>query len=115
MENTIKQTIEGLVDHAGDIADTYYQLSVVKATETAGKTAAASMMVVLVMSFAIVILAFVGLGFAWWIGETLQNMKAGFFIVAGCYALVLVLVLLFRRNAIIPMVKNAVVRSVYEK
>ena len=31
------------------------------------------------------ILLFLGLGAAWWIGEKLDNMKAGFFIVGGVY------------------------------
>ncbi len=111
----IRTTVEEMIDHAGDLAESYYQLTVVKATDQAGKTAASALMTLLVGGFAGLVLVFAGLGLAWWLGDLLENRKAGFFLVAGIYLLALGLVILLKKSVIIPMVRNAIIRNVYGK
>ncbi|MFT4023042.1 MAG: phage holin family protein [Flavihumibacter sp.] len=110
----IKNSVEELLDHTGELAESYYKLSVAKATEKAGKTAAAGGLALAAAGFAVVLLLLLGLGFAWWIGESMQNMKAGFFIVAGIYAFVFLLLVLFRRQWLVLPISNAIIRSVYD-
>lgn len=111
----IKSSVEDLFDHAGDIAETYYKLSVVKATEKVSETAAVGTIALLSVAFGLIIFFFIGFGLAWWIGEAMQNMKAGFFIVAGAYSLILIILLLARNSLIKPIVRNSIIRSVYDK
>jgi hypothetical protein len=60
-------------------------------------------------------LIFLGVGFAWWIGESLENMKAGFFIVGSVYAWALIIVALLARKVLLPIVRNLIIDKIYEE
>jgi hypothetical protein len=109
-----KVTTESLIDQAGDIFDTYCKLTVVNATDKVTRAATSGMSVMVVGAAALVILMFMGLGFAWWIGEYMNNMKAGFFIIGGAYFLLLLIFLLIRKELVFPIIRNNIIRKVYE-
>ncbi|HOA36857.1 MAG TPA: phage holin family protein [Flavihumibacter sp.] len=110
----IKNSVEALLDHSSELAETYYKLSVAKVTEKASKTAATGSFALVAVAVGVIVLFMLGLGFAWWIGEHLQNMKAGFFIMAAVYAVLLLLLIVFRRKLFMLPIGNAVIRSVYD-
>ncbi|KIC90874.1 phage holin family protein [Flavihumibacter sp. ZG627] len=110
----IKSTAEDLLDHAGNLLESYYKLTVVNATEKATKAASAGFVALAVAFFGLIIFFFLGIGLAWWIGETMQNMKAGFFIVGGAYALILMIFILLRKQMVFPMIRNTIIRNVYD-
>ena len=110
----IKNSVEALLDHSSQLADTYYKLSIAQVTEKASKTAAVSSFALVAVAVGVIVMLLLGLGFAWWIGEHLQNMKAGFFIMAAAYAVLLLLLIVFRRTLFMLPIGNAVIRSVYD-
>jgi len=109
-----KVTTEDLFTQAGDIIDTYYKLTVVNATDKVTRAATSGMSVLVIGVAAFIIFIFMGLGFAWWIGEALDNMKAGFFITGGAYFLLLLIFLLLRKEIVFPIIRNNIIRKVYE-
>lgn len=111
----LKAKASDLLEHGGELLDTYYRLTVVNATEKVAKASSASVMVLAAAVFGLVILFFAGIGFAWWIGESMNNMKAGFFIVGGFFLLVLILLLAFRKSIILPLIRNQIIQSIYDK
>ena len=69
---------------------------------------------VLAFFFAFFFLFFLAFGLGWWFGILVGNMAAGFFMVAGLF-LVLVLVLFaLRKKVIVPMIRNMIISKVYE-
>lgn len=103
-----------LKDHATEYVKTYVELAKAKAAKGASNVAAGAVIGVVSFVFIFFFLQFVFFGVAWWIGSLLKNMAIGFFIVAGCFLLLLGLVFLLRKKLIVPLIRNSIIRKVYE-
>lgn len=110
-----KKTSEKLVDAVGDWIDTYRNLMTIRIVEHASHGASVSILGVIALLTLIFILLFLGLGSAWWVGEALDNMKAGFFIVGGVYLTVLVVILAMAKRVLIPGIRNMIIKKIYEQ
>ena len=110
-----KKTKENLVGAVGDWIETYRTLLGVRIVEHSSMGASVSAVGVLTMLIIVFILIFLGFGSAWWIGEKLDNMKAGFFIVGGVYGTVLIVILLMAKKVIIPGIRNLIIKKIYEQ
>jgi uncharacterized membrane protein YqjE len=110
-----KKTSEKLVGALTDWVETYRNLLGVKVVEHTSLGASISFLSVLTMLVIVFILLFLGLGAAWWIGERLDNMKAGFFIVGGVYGAVLILILAMAKKVLIPGIRNLIIKKIYEQ
>jgi hypothetical protein len=110
-----KKGQEKLVDTVGDWIETYRNLLGVRIVEHGSMGASVSVLGVLTILVVVFILLFLGLGAAWWIGEKLDNMKAGFFIVGGVYGAVLIVILLMAKKVLIPGIRNLIIKKIYEQ
>jgi uncharacterized BrkB/YihY/UPF0761 family membrane protein len=106
---------DNLIDATSDMIETYRQLIKVKVIEQTSVGASISIVGLLFLALTILVILFAGLGAAWWIGDKLENMKAGFFIVGGIFCLVLVAGLLIANSVIIPSLRNLIIRKIYEQ
>lgn len=110
-----KKSAEKIVDAAADLVETYRNLITVRIVEQTSLGASVSIVGILLLLVVVFVLLFIGVGLAWWAGETLDNMKAGFFIVGGFYALVLLVMLLTARKVILPNIRNLLIKKIYEQ
>lgn len=110
----IKGAAENLAEHAVEYAETYVKLALVNATQKVTEVATVSLAAILLTFFCMFVLLFSGIGMAVWIGETSQNMKAGYFCVAGFYLACALLFVLLRKKLIFPFVRDHIIRKVYE-
>lgn len=115
MENSDRDQQNGVVDAVGDIIETYRSFMNVRIAEGAARSGSVSIFGILVLVISIFVLLFAGLGAAWWIGDAMENMKAGFFIVGGFYLIVLLIFLLTANSTILPWLRNLIVRKIYEQ
>ena len=104
-----------VVDAAGDLIETYRDLLTVRIVEHTSMGASISIFGIISLLIIVFVLLFSGLGAAWWIGDVMNNMKAGFFIVGGFYTLVLIAVLAMAKSFIIPNVRNLIIKKIYEQ
>lgn len=110
----LKKKAETLTDHVGDYIELYSKLVVVNATEKATGAVSVALVSVLTALLTIFVLFFGSLGVGWWIGEQLNNMLAGFGIVAGFYALI-ALIIVALRISIAAGIQNMLIKNVYEQ
>lgn len=75
----------------------YYKLRLFKSSM---KGAISLVNLLVIGSIILMVLAFLSIGVAIWIGEAMDNRAAGYFIVAGFYFVVLLLILIFGRKEI---------------
>jgi hypothetical protein len=106
---------ERFVDIGGDLVEAYRDLITLKIVEHTSLGASVSVIGILSLVLAMFVLLFAGLGSAWWLGESLANMKAGFFIVGGVYTLVFVILLLTSRKVFVPLIRNLIIKKIYEQ
>lgn len=109
-----KLKAENLTKSVGDYFDTYYKLTVVKATDKATGIAASSLAGLTVFFLSIFVLFFSGLALGVWLGQLLDSAVVGYLLVAGFYLFVMILLVLLRRKFVFPFIRNLIVRKFYE-
>ena len=110
----LKDKAEELTDHIGDYLETFYKLSALNATGKATGIISAGITSIVVMLFIMFAMLFAFMGIGWWLGEQMNNMLAGFGIVAGFYIFLIALILIFRKSFLFPLIRNILIRKVYE-
>jgi small-conductance mechanosensitive channel len=110
----LKERADDLMDHAGDYIETYYKLGLLKVTEKSTAAGSAIIAALLLAILSIFFILFIGLGLAWWIGDMLDSIIAGYFIVAGIYLLIIICVIMMRKKMIDPFLRNFLVKKIYE-
>ena len=110
----LKDKAEELTDHVGDYLDTFYKLAALNATGKATSIISAGITNIILILFILFAMLFAFMGIGWWLGEQMNNMLAGFGIVSGFYVFLIALVLIFRKSFLFPMIRNALIRKVYE-
>lgn len=114
MEPSLKTSTQELKDHVGEYVSTYIQIAKAKATQGASTAASGAAVGIAALFFGLFFLFFLFCGIALWLGALLDNRHAGFFIVAGFFALLLVLIFALRKKVIAPKIQNAIISKVYE-
>lgn len=114
-ETEEKKPSEKIADATEDIIDTYRNLIAVNLVEYTSLGGSVSIVGVVYLIFIVFVLLFVGLGAAWWIGENLANMKAGFFIVAAAYTAILIGLMLTAKKTLIPFIRNLIIKEIYDQ
>src|SRR5688572_1902961 len=112
MEGTEEKGKERWVDIGGDLVEAYRNLITIKIVEQASIGASVSIVGLFSMIGISLILLFAGLGLAWWLGEQLHNMIAGFFIVGGFYIVVFGCVLLASKKVIVPKIRDFIIKKI---
>ena len=69
----IKDKVEDIVNNVEAIANTYYQLSVVKVADKGSNVGASLIIVMFLFGLFLFALLFACLGISWWVGERLQR------------------------------------------
>jgi hypothetical protein len=106
---------EKLINTAGQMIETYKDLITLSVVENASLGVGVSVIGVVALIFVCFVLLFGALGAAWWIGETMNDMKAGFFIAGSAFLLLLLIVLVSAKNGLIPMIRNMVIKKIYDQ
>ncbi len=106
---------ETWIDNTGDLIDSYRNLITIRVVEHSSLGISISIIGVMYVIITVFILLFAGLGSAWWIGEQLNNMKAGFFIVGGFYVLLFLTLVATSTKIWIPYIRNAIIKKIYEQ
>lgn len=109
-----KAKAETLTKSVGEYFDTYYKLTVLKATDKATGIAASSLAGLATFFLSIFVLFFAGLGLGVWLGQVLDNLVAGYLLVALLYLIVIIILVLLRKRIVFPFIRNLIVRKFYE-
>lgn len=113
MEN-LKHKGENLTDHLGDYVETQMKLFALRATRKSSEYISSGLAILFALTFLVFVFFFIGIGLGFWLGNLLDNMLSGFVIVAAFYSLLIILVLALRKNVILNIVRNLMIRKTYE-
>lgn len=110
----LKEKTADLADHAEDLANTFYRLSVIKITEKTTNIASGIIMAIAIGLFGFFIVLFMGVALAWWLGDLVNSRTGGFLLAAGFFLIVLLVIALIRKKIIFPYIRNRIIRKIYE-
>lgn len=111
-QETIK---EKLLDTAGDLVETYRELITLRVVENASLGISVSIVGTIVLVLSCFTLLFAAVGLAWWVGESLNDLKAGFFIVGAGFMVIAIVLLTTSGKLIIPAIRNIMIRKFYDE
>ena len=111
MQSTIEH-IENLVSKAGDIAETKVELWKLRAAGKIAETVSSLISVITIVIITGAAISILSIGIAFWIGSALGKTSYGFFIVGGIYAVVGLLLHLFRKSWIKIPVSDLIIDKI---
>jgi Putative Actinobacterial Holin-X, holin superfamily III len=111
MQSTVKH-IEDFVSKAGDLAETKVELWKLKASGRISETISTIISVVAIVLLIGVAMLVLSFGAAYWIGAELENISYGFFIVGGFYAIMGIVLYLFRHSWIKRPLSNLIIDKI---
>ena len=76
----IKENLANIADQTHDLAETAYKLAVIEATDQLTKVASITIIISVLLLLMNFLLLFLGFGVARWIGDSMEDVKMGFFI-----------------------------------
>lgn len=110
----LKESAARLKTNVGDYVHTYIELTKAKVTQGASTAASGAAIGVAALFLGIFFLFFLFCGLALWLGDLINSRAGGFFIVAGIFLLLVVLIFALRKKVIVPAIRNAIISKVYE-
>lgn len=108
----LKTKSEKLTEHIEEYLETYYKLAIVNVTEKVSEVSAGSFLAFAVCILGSLVLFFLGIGCAIWIGNLINSPIAGYFIVAGIFIILVAILFLFRKKVIFPFIRNIIIRKI---
>ena len=113
--NDIKDKTEDIFDDLSNHLEARWNLGVLNAAEKTAEAVSSAASAIIMGIIAIFVLFFLSFGIAWIIGQSLNNLAYGLFIVAGFYAIVGYVVYKLRDNLIkIPVINSLIHKFYYE-
>ena len=111
---TFEEETKDLTSDVADFLETYFDLVTVKVAQKSINFTSSVINFSVLVLLGFLVIFFVGLGLAWWLGTIINNRAAGFFIVGGVYLLCIVLFMAMKKSTIIPFLRNLITRMIYE-
>lgn len=111
----LKAKTANLASHVQDIAQTYYDLARINVAQVGSKVVARAILFLLLSWLLLCVLLLAGVGIAIILGKMVHNAAAGYFIVAGIYLFVVIILFLLRKKMLFPFIRNFIVRKIYDK
>ena len=111
----LKEDAKDILNHAGDYAETFYKLNLLRLTKKVSDVASVVVNSLLIFFISLCILLFVSFAGAWWLGDVVQNRALGFLLIAGFYILIIIVLVLMRKKIISPFIRNTLIRKFYEE
>jgi hypothetical protein len=110
----LKSKASRFKEHAREYVQTYADLAKVKVTKGASTAVSGIVIGVTAFFFAFFFLFFVGFGLGWWLGNVVDNRAGGFFLVAALFLVLTLLLFGLRKKVIVPLIRNMIIKKVYE-
>jgi len=110
----IKEESKDLAEHITDFLETYYQLLTINVAQKSINITSSLIHAVILAFLCLLIASFIGLGLAWWLGNVINSRAGGFFITAGIFFIVMIVLIVMREKVIFPFLRNFITRKIYE-
>jgi hypothetical protein len=110
----LKEKTADLADHVEDLANTFYRLTLVNATQKASNLISSAVVTLLICSLAFLALLFMGVALAWWLGNLVHSRAGGFLLAGGFFVLAILFLTFLGKKTILPLIRDMIIRKMYD-
>lgn len=107
--------VEKLVDNVEEYAKTVGELYKLKTVKKASSVIGVMISSIILFLFLILFLIIISIGASVYLGEILGRMHLGFMIIAGFYAIILIILILARKSLLINNFTNMMINSLLKE
>lgn len=115
LKGKFKDTSRHLTEHLTELAQSYYKLGILQFTDKSSAIISTSFVLALTGLLLLFFMFFAGIGIGFWLGEKMNNMFAGFAIVAAVFLTAAVTLYATRNRLLIPFLRNKIISKVYDR
>jgi hypothetical protein len=109
-----KDLIETLIEKGEEYGKTTLELVKLKTIDKSSDVISNLVSWLIVVLFAVMFFTLLNIAIALWLGEIFDNSSYGFFAVAGFYALLTLIFLIFRKQLVKKPVNNSIVKHLID-
>jgi hypothetical protein len=109
-----KELIEMLIERGEEYGKTTLELVKLKTIDKSSDVISNLVSWLIVILFAVMFFTLLNIAIALWLGEIMDNSSYGFFAVAGFYALLTLVFLIFRKQLVKKPVNNSIVKQLLD-
>jgi hypothetical protein len=106
--------IEKLTDNVKEYLQTRQELIFLKVTEKVSNIGSYALSGLVIGVLTLMFVLFISIAGAMYFSSRLGNPYSGFFIVAGIYLLLLVIVAVFKKKMIVKPVRNKIIKEIFD-
>jgi len=110
----IKEETKDLLEHVTDYLETYYQLITVTLAQKIVNIASGTINAIILAVLALFSFGMISLGLGWWLGNLINSRPGGFFLTGGVYLVIMIIIILMRKNKFLPFLRNMLTKKIYE-
>ncbi len=110
-----KELIEDLFEKAEEYVKTNIEIAKLKATDKVAEIVSSLIAQIAVVVLAFFFLLMINIGIAFWLGMIMGATHYGFMVVAGFYALLVLLLVLFKNSLIKAPINNSIINQMLNK
>jgi putative superfamily III holin-X len=110
----IKEDAKDLFEHVTDYLETYYQLITVTVAQKGINIASGIINAVILAILGLFAFGLISLGLGWWLGNAINSRVGGFLLIGGIYFVLMIAIIVMRRNVIFPLLRNLLTKKLYE-
>ena len=110
----LKSKAEDLTNSVKDYIETYYKLSILKASDKATSITAGGLAALSILFLGIFVLFFLGIALGSWLGDVLDSDPLGYLLVAVLFIIIIAVLVMMRKKIVFPMIRNILIRKLYE-
>jgi hypothetical protein len=114
MQEEVHTSSRSMTRDVSDLVDNYIALAKANVTQKAADAASVSVTGIIMVVLALFTILFAGFALAWWLAGLINSVVGGFLIVAGLFALLLTVLIIFKEQFLYPIIRNKVVKKIYE-
>jgi hypothetical protein len=110
----LKTKAGNLTESIGDYVESSYKLALLNAADKATGIAASTLASLVVAFLGIFVIFFAGLALGVWLGYLLDSEALGYLLVAALFAVIILIVVVMRKNIVFPLIRNKLINKLYE-
>jgi hypothetical protein len=110
----LKEKTADLADHVEELANTFYKLTLVNATQKASNIISSAVVMIVIFSLSLLVLLLSGVALGWWLGNVVENRAGGFLLAAGIFLLLVVFLAVLGKKTILPLIRDSIIRKMYD-
>ncbi|MES1216641.1 MAG: hypothetical protein ABUT20_14090 [Bacteroidota bacterium] len=112
-----KNILPGLgefISYSSQLGETALKLAQAKVTRKTVNISSSFAVRIILFLIAVFAIFFLSAAAALWLGKMLHSVSAGLFIIGGFYTLMFVLLFLFKDKFLLPLIRNGIIKKIYE-